>query len=89
MLKRNNKIMSEEAAANKFPIILAHGLCGFDEFKIFGITIQYFKGIKIVKLKRLKKTCTPISIGPEAYFASQTVTIVNNELDRREVKDWN
>jgi len=38
--------MSEEAAANKFPIVLAHGLCGFDEFKIFGITIQYFKGIK-------------------------------------------
>jgi hypothetical protein len=38
--------MSEEAAANKFPIILAYGLGGFDEFKIFGITIQYFKGIK-------------------------------------------
>ncbi len=38
--------MSEEAAANKFSIILAHGLGGFDEIKIFGITIQYFKGIK-------------------------------------------
>ena len=32
--------------ADKLPIVLAHGLCGFDEFKIFGITIQYFKGIK-------------------------------------------
>ncbi len=32
--------------ADKLPIVLAHGLCGFDEFKIFGITMQYFKGIK-------------------------------------------
>ncbi len=32
--------------ADKLPIILAHGLGGFDEIKIFGITIQYFKGIK-------------------------------------------
>lgn len=31
---------------DKLPIVLAHGLCGFDEIKIFGITIQYFKGIK-------------------------------------------
>jgi triacylglycerol lipase len=32
--------------ADKLPIVLAHGLCGFDEFRIFGVTIQYFKGIK-------------------------------------------
>ena len=32
--------------ADKLPIVLAHGLGGFDELKIFGITIQYFKGIK-------------------------------------------
>lgn len=38
--------MSEDAAANKFPIILAHGIGGFNEIRIFGITIQYFKGIK-------------------------------------------
>lgn len=38
--------MSEDAAANKFPIILAHGIGGFDEIKILGFTIQYFKGLK-------------------------------------------
>lgn len=32
--------------ADKIPIVLAHGLGGFVEFRIFGITIQYFKGIK-------------------------------------------
>jgi len=37
-------------------------------------------------LKRLKKLCTPISIGKKTYFASQTVAIVHNELDRREEK---
>ncbi len=33
------------------------------------------------ELKRI--SYTPISVGPNTYFASQTVTIVNNELDRR------
>ena len=35
------------------------------------------------ELKRLKFLTTPISIGKETYFASQVVTIVNNELDRQ------
>jgi len=35
------------------------------------------------ELKRLKKMTTPVNIGPKVYFASQTVAIVNNELDRR------
>lgn len=35
------------------------------------------------EMKRLKKTATLVSIGPKMYFASQTVAIVNNELDRR------
>ena len=35
------------------------------------------------ELKRLKKIATPVSIGPKVYFASQTVAVVNNELDRR------
>jgi tRNA (pseudouridine54-N1)-methyltransferase len=35
-------------------------------------------------LKRLKTLATPISIGKKTYFASQTVTIVHNELDSRE-----
>ena len=42
-------------------------------------------GLPKKELKRLKKICTPVSIGPTAYFASQTIAILNNELDRREV----
>ena len=44
------------------------------------------EGIPTKELKRLKKSVVPISIGKKAYFASQTVAIVNNELDRREEK---
>ncbi|VVB79564.1 tRNA (pseudouridine(54)-N(1))-methyltransferase [uncultured archaeon] len=40
-------------------------------------------GIPLKELKRLKKLMTPVSIGPKTYFASQTVAIVNNELDVR------
>jgi len=36
------------------------------------------------ELKRLKQICKSISIGKKTYFASQTVAIVHNELDRRE-----
>ena len=42
------------------------------------------KGLPTKELKRLKKLCNPVSIGKKTYFASQTVAIVNNELDRRE-----
>ncbi|GBE19928.1 MAG TPA: hypothetical protein ENG87_00530 [Candidatus Pacearchaeota archaeon] len=41
------------------------------------------KGLPKKEMKRLKKTLTSVSIGPKTYFASQTVAIVNNELDRR------
>jgi len=34
--------------------------------------------------KRLKEKCIPVSIGKRMYFASQTIAVVNNELDRRE-----
>jgi tRNA (pseudouridine54-N1)-methyltransferase len=37
------------------------------------------------ELRRLKNICTPVTIGPETYFASHTVAIVNNELDRRSI----
>ena len=40
-------------------------------------------GFPVKELKRLKKENTTVSVGPKMYFASQTVTIVNNELDRR------
>lgn len=42
------------------------------------------KGLPDKELKRIKKLCIPVSIGKRTYFASQTVAIVNNELDRRE-----
>lgn len=42
------------------------------------------KGLPDKELKRLKQLCTPITIGKRTYFASQTVSVVNNELDRRE-----
>lgn len=41
------------------------------------------KGLPRKELKRLKQSCNLISVGPKMYFASQTVTIVNNELDLR------
>lgn len=44
------------------------------------------RGLPAKELKRLKSLCIPISIGPKTYFASQTIAVVNNELDRREEK---
>ena len=41
------------------------------------------RGLPLKELKRLKSICKPISIGKTTYFASQTVAIVNNEIDRR------
>lgn len=40
-------------------------------------------GLPKKELKRLKKICTPVTIGKRTYFASHTVAIVNNEIDRR------
>lgn len=42
------------------------------------------KGLPDKELKRLKKMCVPVSIGKRVYFASQTIAVVNNEIDRRE-----
>lgn len=41
-------------------------------------------GLPSKELKRLKKMARPVTIGKKTYFASHTVAIVNNELDRRE-----
>ena len=41
------------------------------------------RGLPDKEYKRLKKIVTPVSIGNKEYFASHTVVIVNNELDRR------
>ena len=43
------------------------------------------EGFPNKELKRLKKICTPVSVGKKIYFASQVVTIVNHELDEREI----
>ncbi len=42
-------------------------------------------GLPKKELKRLKQTAISVSAGPKTYFASQTVVIVNNELDRRNI----
>ena len=42
------------------------------------------KGLPDKEIRRLKDWCTPVTIGPKVYFASQTIAVVNNEIDRRE-----
>lgn len=37
------------------------------------------------ELKRYKSQIKQVSIGPNTYFASQTITILNNELDRQKI----
>ena len=41
------------------------------------------KGLPKKELKRLKKIAKSISVGPKIYFASQVITLINNELDLR------
>ena len=41
------------------------------------------EGLPKKELRRIKKISTLVSIGPKMYFASQTIAILNNELDRR------
>lgn len=40
-------------------------------------------GLPKKELKRLKKIAKTISIGPNVYFASQVVSVINNEMDTR------
>ena len=40
-------------------------------------------GLPQKELKRLRRMAETISVGPRIYFASQVVTILNNELDLR------
>lgn len=41
------------------------------------------KGLPKKELKRMKKIAPLISVGQKTYFASQVITIINNELDLR------
>lgn len=43
------------------------------------------EGLPKKELKRLKQLAVSVSVGPNMYFASQVVTIVNNELDLRNI----
>jgi tRNA (pseudouridine54-N1)-methyltransferase len=42
-------------------------------------------GLPKKELKRLKSYCKSVSVGKLMYFASQTVAVVNNELDYRNI----
>jgi tRNA (pseudouridine54-N1)-methyltransferase len=42
-------------------------------------------GLPKKELKRLKKIAKPVSLGSRMYFASHVVSIVNNELDMRNI----
>ncbi|MCL5018401.1 MAG: hypothetical protein M1416_01385 [Candidatus Pacearchaeota archaeon] len=43
------------------------------------------EGLPKKELKRLKEIAASVSIGNKMYFASQTVAVVNNELDYRDI----
>lgn len=43
------------------------------------------RGLPDKEYKRLKKKVIPVSIGNKEYFASHTIAVVNNELDRRDI----
>ena len=43
------------------------------------------EGIPKEDLKIIKKTAKKVSLGKTTYFSSQAITILNNELDRREL----
>jgi tRNA pseudouridine-54 N-methylase len=52
-----------------------------DKNSVFVIGDQ--NGLPAKELKRLRKISETISIGPKVYFASQVVSILNNEMDIR------
>ena len=42
-------------------------------------------GLPPKELRRLKKSCKLVNVGPKMYFASQVVAVLNNELDIRKI----
>lgn len=42
------------------------------------------RGLPLKELKRLKELCTPVTIGKRTYFATHTIAVVHNEIDRLE-----
>jgi tRNA (pseudouridine54-N1)-methyltransferase len=53
----------------------------FQDNSVFILADQ--DGFPRKELKKLKSLGTPVTVGKPTYFASQVVTIVNNELDRQ------
>lgn len=43
------------------------------------------EGLPKKEIKRLKSFSHPVSVGDKIYFASQTIAVVNNELDYRNI----
>ncbi|HLC86898.1 MAG TPA: hypothetical protein VJH65_01315 [Candidatus Nanoarchaeia archaeon] len=56
-----------------------------DQLKNAVFILGDHEGLPKKEIKRLKSIANKVSIGPLTYFASQTVAIVNNELDRRDI----
>ena len=54
----------------------------FDEPSVF--ILGDHEGLPKQEIKRLKKKAIKVSLGKYMYFASQSIVIVNNELDRKE-----
>jgi len=79
------KVIEELEKDNEIFILDKHGE-DLRKVKISGNCVFVLgdqDGLPKKELKRLKKTATSVSVGPKTYFASQTVVIVNNELDLR------
>ena len=53
--------------------------------KVTVFVIGDHEGLPKKELRRLKEISKKVSIGPYTYFASQTIAVVNNELDYREI----
>lgn len=53
----------------------------FNKNSVFILADQ--DGFPKKELRKLKSLTKPISVGKNTYFASQVITIVNNELDRQ------
>lgn len=56
-----------------------------DEKKDVAFVLGDHDGFPDKELKRLKKEYDTVTVGPMTYFASQVITLINNELDRREI----
>ena len=54
----------------------------FSDDSVFIVGDQ--EGLPKKEFKRLKKISKPVSVGSRTYFTSQVITVVNNELDRKD-----